>query len=89
MIRKELGKIQSLKVGFFPNDGASFGAVLSLRGEGWGTDTSLYIPAQLPGLIEHMRDAKVRNVMDLLNKPIEATFENNTLIKWRILTEVL
>lgn len=36
-----------------------------------------------------LNDAKVRDVMQLLNKPVEITFENNTLKEWRILKEVL
>lgn len=36
-----------------------------------------------------MKDAKVDSVEKLKGKPIEATFDGNTLKEWRILTEVL
>jgi hypothetical protein len=36
-----------------------------------------------------LKDAKVDSVEKLKGKPIEATFEGNTLREWRILTEVL
>ena len=36
-----------------------------------------------------LRDAKVDSVEKLKGKPIEATFDGNTLKEWRILTEVL
>lgn len=34
-------------------------------------------------------DAKARDVSELVDKPVELTFENNTLKDFRILTEVL
>jgi hypothetical protein len=34
-------------------------------------------------------DAKVSSLAELEGKPVEATFNNNTLFSWRILTEVL
>jgi hypothetical protein len=36
-----------------------------------------------------LKDDKVDSVEKLKGKPIEATFEGNTLREWRILTEVL
>lgn len=36
-----------------------------------------------------LKDAKVESVDKLKGKPIEATFDGNTLKEWRILTEVL
>ncbi len=36
-----------------------------------------------------LKDAKVHNVHDLQDIPIEATFVNRTLKSWRILTEVI
>ena len=38
---------------------------------------------------ELLKDAKVYRLEDLKNKPIECTFEGNTLVEWRILKEVL
>jgi hypothetical protein len=40
-------------------------------------------------IIQLMKDAKVDDVMGLVGKPIEATFEAMTLKDWRILTEVI
>lgn len=37
----------------------------------------------------YLSDAKVSNIQDLKNRPIEATFEGRMLKSWRILTEVL
>jgi len=36
-----------------------------------------------------LKDAKKRNIVELLNTPIEATFEGNLLKSWRVLTEVI
>lgn len=36
-----------------------------------------------------LRDAKVKNFVELKGKPVELTIDNNTLSSWRILTEVL
>lgn len=36
-----------------------------------------------------LKDAKVDSVDKLKGKPVEVTFEGNTLKEWRILTEVL
>lgn len=36
-----------------------------------------------------MQKAKVHDVTKLLNKPVEVTFESNTLKDWRIFEEVL
>jgi hypothetical protein len=36
-----------------------------------------------------LKKAKVQDVMQLTNIPVELTFEDNTLKDWRILTEVL
>lgn len=36
-----------------------------------------------------LKDAKVTSIDQLNGKPVEATFEGNTLICWRILTEVI
>lgn len=36
-----------------------------------------------------LNDAKVESLDDLCGKPVEVTFENNTLKSWRILTEVI
>jgi hypothetical protein len=36
-----------------------------------------------------LKEAKVDSVDKLKGKPVEVTFEGNTLKSWRILTEVL
>ena len=40
-------------------------------------------------LSDTLNDAKCKTVDELLNKPVEVTFEDNLLKSWRILTEVL
>lgn len=40
-------------------------------------------------IMKLMKDAKARDMSDLEGKPIEATFDGNTLKSWRILKEVL
>lgn len=36
-----------------------------------------------------LADAKVSDVQKLAGKPVEVTFENNTLKSWRLLTEII
>lgn len=36
-----------------------------------------------------LQDAKVSHVSKLVGKPIEVTVDQNSLVDWRILTEVL
>lgn len=43
----------------------------------------------LPKISKLLKQAKVRNVQDLKGKPVEITFEGDTLKSWRILEEVL
>lgn len=40
-------------------------------------------------LCDLLKEAKVKKPEDLVGVPIEATFMNNTLVDWRILSEVL
>ncbi len=40
-------------------------------------------------LNKFLLEAKKSNVQGLENTPVEVTFENDTLVSWRILTEVL
>lgn len=50
--------------------------------DGWYTEIMRYVSKLL-------KEAKVNSVDELRGKPIEATFDGNTLKEWRILTEVL
>lgn len=47
------------------------------------------ISATFRWLDQLLKDAKVKDVRDLVGKPIEATFDDQLLKSWRILTEVL
>lgn len=40
-------------------------------------------------IIKIMKDAKITNISDLKNKPVEVTIDRNTFKDFRILTEVL
>lgn len=40
-------------------------------------------------ILQLLQDAKVSKVDDLMNIPVEVSFEGNTLKSWRILTEVI
>jgi len=50
--------------------------------DGWYAEIMRYVSKLL-------EDAKVDSVDKLKGKPVEVTFEGNTLKEWRILTEVL
>jgi hypothetical protein len=50
--------------------------------DGWYTDIMRYVSKLL-------KEAKVDSVDKLKGKPVEVTFDGNTLKEWRILTEVL
>jgi hypothetical protein len=50
--------------------------------DGWYAEIMRYVSKLL-------KDAKVDSVDKLKGKPVEVTFDGNTLKEWRILTEVL
>lgn len=50
--------------------------------DGWYSEIMRYVSSLL-------KDAKVDTVDKLKGKPVEVTFDGNTLKEWRILTEVL
>jgi hypothetical protein len=50
--------------------------------DGWYSEIMRYVSTLL-------KEAKVDSVDKLKGKPVEVTFEGNTLKEWRILTEVL
>lgn len=94
------GGYQDLQLGLtiklsFPGSGAE-----TFLAGGWITEISEYTKwteddrarehaSLCANLIKILKDAKVEDVADLKNKPIEATFERLVLTNWRILTEVL
>lgn len=53
------------------------------------TDRDAEFAACVRRLNNWMRDANVRDVSALVGIPVECTFENNTLVAWRVLKEVL
>lgn len=112
-LKKEIGKIQSLRVGHGGRDDCMFGVDVVLAGSGWGVvdfkgmwsaarmgpppeyakwgeaERDASIVDTFRWLDQLLKDAKVRDVRDLVGKPIEATFDGNMLMSWRILTEAL
>ena len=52
-------------------------------------DRSAEFDKTMRWLDDRCREAKVRDVNDLIGKPVEVTLEDNTLKSWRLLTEVL
>lgn len=110
MIRKELGKIQGVTVGYGGYQDVQLGIGFYLGGKGWGVgageyrawgtavtkDTQWTEADRIKALGETfmkikkwLDDAGVKDVYALKGKPIEATFEGDTLKDWRILKEVL
>ena len=47
------------------------------------------IESSIDFIVKILKDAKVDNVYDLKNKPVEVYIQDNTFISFRILTEVL
>lgn len=98
MERKELGKINSVRFGYWE---FMFGLHLELGGSAWGTMTSYdynpsykgditYVALKMLNDIQSLlKSAKVDSVEKLKNIPIEATFEDNLLKGFRVLEEVL
>lgn len=94
---KCLGKIQSIDLQLSESN-RQIEIWLSLGGEGWGVNDG-FTPGFMEGrgmegeksprIVNLLQDAKVRKLSQLINKPVEATFEENMLKSWRILTEVL
>lgn len=99
-MEKKLGKIKKVKFGFEDN---YFGLHLSLGNNEWGCNKSYQYNTACKNdssnefdtmvMIEMiqklLKDAKVDSVDELLNKPIECTFDKNLLKDLKILTEVL
>ncbi len=52
-------------------------------------DRTFSMAAMCKTLCEILKDAGVDDVSKLKGKPVEFTFASNTLMSWRILTEVL
>lgn len=56
----------------------------------WGEDArQIAITKTIDGINKILTDAKCHYVSQLVNKPVEVTFEGNTFKDFRILTEVL
>lgn len=99
-LEKKLGKIKKVKFGFDDN---YFGLHLTLGNDEWGTmcghryntackndstrEMDMMVMIELVQKL--LKDAKVDSVDQLLNKPIECTFDRTILKDFRILTEVL
>lgn len=95
-MEKMLGKILSVGYGFGGYQEAMFGLSVSLGNDGWGVCDFIGDWVKNDTHLEHVRriseileQAKVRTVDQLKDIPVEVTFHHNTLVEWRILTEVL
>jgi hypothetical protein len=94
---KYLGKIESLRLGMVTGrDDCWFGIRFSLTYDGgWSISTERVIrdADDVTWLSKLLEDAKVKEVKDLVNVPIEVTFSadrpSGPLHSWRILTEVI
>lgn len=87
-MRKELGKIKKAEYGFGGYQDTMMGLTLQLGGESWGVGD--FIRAEeTPRLKKLLIDTKSQSVAQLVNKPIEITFDGNVMKEWRVLTEVL
>jgi Zn-finger protein len=100
MNKKVLGKIEDCYFGFCE---FYFGLWLTLSGE-WGGVIANYhfIPTHdneleknercvkmINNVIKIMKDAKVDSIQKLIGKPVEVELENDSIVNFRILTEVL
>jgi hypothetical protein len=87
MSEKGLGKIDNLKVEV--NDRGHFGVTFSLQGPCMGTFIFKSLETDTAWIKTLLKQAKIHEVSDLKNVPIEMEFEDNLLKSWRILEEVL
>lgn len=93
-----LAKIKDVKFGFNSN---LFGLSIQISGDSWETigsyvyDTSINsleyngMTDMLENIQKLLKDANVKTIDKLLNKPVECTFDGLILKGFRILTEVL
>ena len=57
--------------------------------EPMGAQNQIDACAMLQRVKSILKDAKVKNISELIGKPVEVTFDNNLFKDFRILTEVL
>lgn len=102
-MNKQLGKIEKCFIGFGGYDDAMFGitfifttqigSVQDFINTGFvdskKLDTDLVKVKFVDSIIQILKEAKINHVNELINKPVEILFDNNRLVSWRILTEVL
>lgn len=102
---KKLGKIETVKFGAGGYQDAMFGLTVSMvfGDQNTCTDNSLtaYVPEEgqserhfqfaerMLQVVEIIKLAKVDDIGRLRGIPIEAEFDGNALVSWRVLTEVL
>lgn len=86
MIEKRLGKISEIKVGFGGYDDVMFGLTFTLGNDSWGT---MDFTTDFNKLKDLLKESKKTYVEQLINVPVEVTFDGLLLKEWRILTEVL
>lgn len=108
-MRKEIGKIESIRFGKGGYQDAMVGVTFNLTGPSWGVsdfwgywgfersgtekwtdhERQLHLGGVVMRISSLMSQAGVSDFTELKGKPVEAEFGPNTLISWRILTEVL
>lgn len=85
MTGKELGKISKAWFGVDADD--RYGLFLTFSGRGWGID--YFIEAREPKILEVLRESGRWDVARLTGTPVQVECRENTLVDWRVLTEVL
>jgi hypothetical protein len=102
-MNKELGKIEKCFIGFGGYQDAMFGMTFILttnQGSIQDFINSGFVDSKkintsdikvklVDSMIQLLSEAKVNYFNELINKPVELTLDQNKLVSWRILTEVL
>ena len=91
-VTTELGRIKAIRVGLVGRDDSSFGVHFTLGSrEGWDVQDSWLFGSEsnVERFEAMLADAGVTDAMQLVGKPVQATFEGNVLRHWRLLTECL
>ena len=84
---KELGAIESVRIGNYPDE--PFGVHFRFWQPGGNVGTSWYGPDTLLKLHGLMQDAAVTNFVNLRGVPVKLTFDCLRLMTFRVLTEVI
>ena len=101
-LKKKLGRIADVKVGFCGYQDSMIGIAFRFEGKDWSVADSwcgqadglgARDPEFLAGVFLRiatlLREAKVKDVAELHNIPVEVTFDGTIIRCWRVLDEVL